>query len=60
MASKKKAYPGKGQFPTTAQDEERVTEWLERKKRAGLDLSRAQAFALLVRRGLDAEEEVRA
>lgn len=59
MAKKERApAPGKGQFPTTSEDEARLAAFLDREQRTRrLELSRAQAFALLFRRGLDVEEQ---
>lgn len=47
---------GKAQFPTESADERRLQVFLARERKArGVTLSRAQAFALLFRRGLDVE-----
>ncbi len=59
MATKKKeepdVEPGKAQFPTTEEDERDFAAYLLKLKRGGLELSRAQGFALLFRLGLRAE-----
>jgi len=48
--------PGKGQFTTTAEDEERLIAFIERESRERrVDLSRAQAIGMLFRYGLDAQ-----
>jgi hypothetical protein len=59
MATKKReepdVEPGKAQFPTTEDDERALRDYLDKMKRKGLDLSRAQAFAQLFRRGAEVE-----
>lgn len=57
----KTAQPGRGQFPTTAEEEEFLTQFIESEKHErGANLSRAQAIRMIFHMGIVAAKGARA